>query len=301
MANMTETEMQEAQQRLVEKRQSLGVTPKPSTMPSIASSIKKFPIGPINERSPSFCDTHQVPLRNAEDGTRFCPKCFLAERRASSQEDTHTESSQREKRIIENRIKSLQIGKRYHAADFDNFVDVNEQATEIKTTCHRYAKTIKARIKSGDSLLLQGEPGTGKNHLAAAIAKAAIMEGFVVLHTTARRIGRRLRRCWDIKEDQEQVMSDLFLSPDLLVIDEITHSLNQTDTDSLTEILCERYHECRATILLANLDMETLSNKLGKHVIDRFYDTGSNVMILNWESFRQKPVANAVLVAARRS
>ena len=279
---VVDTAIRRAQERLEDLRQDRGITPQQSTVPSIKEAVKRS-LTTIDATGPPRCEIHDTPMlfSAGPGGAPFCPTCLELE---TEKEEALVTQGQRDELLLR-RVEGLQIGKRYRQATLGNYRPPNSHAEAILRACRSYAATISDRISCGDSLLLHGGPGTGKNHLAAAIAKEAVTRGNVVLHTTARRIGRAYRRCWDTKADQEAMLQDLIVV-DLLIVDEVTQSLNPTDTDTLAEILCERYHECRPTILLANLDITALTNKLGAHIVDRFYDGKSAVLLFDWESFR---------------
>lgn len=282
MGNTTDRALLEGQAKLEQKRRERNaVRQLPSTAQSIVETVKNELPSPED-----FCEKHsRILVESRFGGEKFCPKCFVDDRAKETKQENH--QSYHQDPQIDRRLKNLNIGK-YKRATFENFSPTNERARDQFELCRKYAATISARIAAGDSILMHGNPGTGKNHLAAAIIKAAVVAGFVGLHTTARRIGRRLRHCWDTKEDQEHVLQSEFIYPDILVVDEVTDAINPTDTDSLIEIICERYHQEKPTILLANLDLDALNTMLGAHVVDRFYEGNSSVLVFDWESYRRR-------------
>ncbi len=69
-------------------------------------------------------------------------------------------------------------GVRYARNTFNNFeVSAAEQFRAVEQ-CRAYVSAIRERVQSGSGLLLIGKVGTGKDHLAFAIAGYAISRGF---------------------------------------------------------------------------------------------------------------------------
>ncbi|WP_455550120.1 MULTISPECIES: P-loop domain-containing protein [Bacillus cereus group] len=68
--------------------------------------------------------------------------------------------------IIEKLFSISNLGERFSKSTFESFLDRNGSETVYKVGV-KYVKTFKEW--NGESLMLWGEPGNGKTHLAAAI------------------------------------------------------------------------------------------------------------------------------------
>jgi DNA replication protein DnaC len=170
---------------------------------------------------------------------------------------------------------------------FGNYNPTCQRAAKVKADCQEYVSGFKAN--AGNSLMMVGSPGTGKNMLAAIICQDVVKKGFTALHTTAIKLVRRVKDSWRNKEESEQAVIDYFVTPDLLVIDEIGVQFgSQTEQLYLTEVINDRYERRRPTILISNLKLSQLSDVLGERVVDRFYDDGSKMMVFDWESYRRR-------------
>lgn len=236
------------------------------------------------------CGLHDVELTRIYIGPKageyFCGVC--------TQEEVKAEERQRvidyQKSILKARLVSLDIGKRFWGKTFANYEAKNPgQITALKI-CQRYADTFADRRKDGDGMILMGKPGTGKNHLAAAVAASVINEGHTVLHTTAIKLVRAFKGTWRKEsDDTEGTVVKRFLSPDLLVIDEVGSQFgSQTEQIFLMEVINGRYGDLLPTILLTNLDEPALCACLGDQVVDRFYEGKGQVIVFGWESYRRQ-------------
>lgn len=70
------------------------------------------------------------------------------------------------------------------------------------------------------SFVFSGGPGTGKNHLAAAIGNHLLAGGHSVLVVTIPDLMLRVRECYDGGQSEASLLDDL-CKVDLLVLDEV--------------------------------------------------------------------------------
>jgi DNA replication protein DnaC len=168
------------------------------------------------------CNKHNIPLKMPAGGPPipFCSKC-IEELTLKEQKDKENIKLE-EKKIssLKKAFDGIRIGKRFKDATFDDFKEDNPKAKKVKSACVKYAATFPTRLKSGDGLILSGNIGTGKNMLAACIARAAVEAGHTSLHTTVLKMVRKVKKTWNTKEC-EQAAIDSFSEPDLLIINEV--------------------------------------------------------------------------------
>jgi DNA replication protein DnaC len=246
------------------------------------------------EPEDKFCDKHGVwmkgiifPLFN--DPIYNCKECD-AER---EEEEARLDEERREnarKMSIKKLFESCQIGPRFHGIEFDSYEPENEKARKVKDRCVEFSVLFGSQAGiTGGGLIMLGRPGTGKNHLAAAICTELMNNGYSCLHTSAIKLVRRIKETWSHDNaESESVVVKSFLSPDLLVVDEVGVQFGSpTEQLYITEIINDRYEYRKPTILISNLTMKELGEVLGERVIDRFHDNGQ-VLVFDWESYRRK-------------
>jgi DNA replication protein DnaC len=132
-------------------------------------------------------------------------------------------------------------------------------------------------------LILAGNVGTGKGHLAVSIAKAAINNGYSALFTSVSEVSNKINLAGFGKEP----MIHNYIKPNLLILDEVTHGLNTITQNNLFDVLNGRALQVKSTIVITNLSMEELKTRLGERIIDRLRDHGSSALFFTWESGRK--------------
>lgn len=127
-------------------------------------------------------------------------------------------------------------------------------------------------IDRAQTVILMGEPGTGKTHLATALGVAAAEQGRAVRFTTAGRLVNDLIEARDARQLGRVV--GRYSRLDLLVLDELGYlPLGKADAELLFQVLSER-HERRALVLTTNLPFAEWTGifpdpRLCRAVIDR--------------------------------
>ncbi|CNI29023.1 transposase/IS protein [Yersinia frederiksenii] len=171
------------------------------------------------------------------------------------------------------------------------------QPIETKEAPDEYsASTVQApeqnNLNPADSLMVMcGKPGTGKNHLALAIAQYVIRtHESSALFTTALRIARAFKSTWSKTADRtESEVIKIYTDPDLLIIDEVGVQFgSDTEKQILFEIINTRYEKMRPTILISNQTRDELSAFIGERVIDRMNDGGGCTLAFTWDSYRSR-------------
>lgn len=137
-------------------------------------------------------------------------------------------------------------------------------------------------------MIIVGPCGTGKSHIAQALANVAARNGYGVLFTNQTRLFGILQEARATNTFERKL--GLLAKFDLLIIDDFgIKPLRTPQDEDLHELIAERY-ERRSTIITSNLDLpewtQAFPNKLlGAATIDRVRH-GAYVMILEGASFR---------------
>lgn len=145
-------------------------------------------------------------------------------------------------------------------------------------------------IRDGQNIILSGNPGTGKTHLATGLGIKACQEGYKVLFTTVSRLLTQVRESRSQKI--LRALESRFEKFDLVICDEFGYiSFDKEGAELLFNHLSLRCGR-KSTIITTNLSFDRWSEIFGDTVltaamVDRL--THRSIMInMNGKSFRVK-------------
>ncbi|MDI4633315.1 ATP-binding protein [Pelomonas sp. V22] len=218
-----------------------------------------------------------------------CPVC-AAEKVERERAEAAAAEARRAADIREDAIGQAAIPLRFRSRTFDAFTADTPEKQRALTVARDYAEDFDNNLKTGRGLVFSGLPGTGKSHLAAAIALHLIDNHSRrwVQYTSCMGLIRAVRETWrsDSDSSERRVLNKFGREIDLLMIDEVGVQYG-TDSEQtiLFEILDRRYAEMRPTILLTNQGKDGLRKYVGERVYDRLIET-SRMVVFDWESYR---------------
>lgn len=129
------------------------------------------------------------------------------------------------------------------------------------------AKTIVAKtIEDGASLVLSGDVGTGKTHLAVTIAQAALKRGASALFISAITYLERLRKTFEKKQNSSYAaMVEHAKSVDCLVVDDLgAEKPSPWSVERIYDVLNTRVEQSLQTVVTTNLTgYQELADHLG--------------------------------------
>ena len=191
------------------------------------------------------------------------------------------ERQQAEREKLE-RYKKSGVPERYYYESLATFAISNE----MQATAAKAATNFLHAAKCGDfkSLVLIGNAGTGKTHLACAIIREVGGK-----YRTAPDIVEEMRRAKSFTaNDTEADIIKYYGHVPLLVIDEIGRGIAATDEKyMLYQILNARYNTRKPTVLISNHKKADFLQYIGVAAADRLVES-AEIWELNGESYRRE-------------
>ncbi|MDA8485137.1 ATP-binding protein [Pseudomonas resinovorans] len=245
---------------------------------------------------PSSCDIHGgfIASRLRDGQLTGCPECSRARQAAQQAEERAEQQRQAVAARLERLLGQALIPPRFKTKTFENYwVQTDKQRTALEA-CRRYAERFPENLGSGRCLMLLGQVGNGKTHLAAAVAGVVIEQHRCnAMYTTVSRVCQQVKASYSKESTQsEREALDIFRTPDLLILDEVGASYG-TDFERMVmfEVINARYEDVKPTIVISNLGAGALVDALGDRTVDRLREGSGVVVVFDWVSARRE-VAN---------
>jgi DNA replication protein DnaC len=159
-------------------------------------------------------------------------------------------------------------------------------------------------IKEGMNVLIFGQSGVGKSHLAAAIGEKLIENGFRVLFNRTTELVQKLqaaKKALSLPAALEKL--DRY---DCLILDDIGYvQKDEFETNVLFELICERY-ERKSMLITCNQSFKEwdhifLDKQMAIAAIDRLIHHATILEIDAPESYRRKQALEKVRKSPRKS
>jgi DNA replication protein DnaC len=234
---------------------------------------------------------NQVKLRKSDWGP---PRCEACRQEAEAEEQRRREEMEAEAQRAEQRHRVREafgragIPERFKGRTFDAYRAECGKSLAALNLCREYAADFPNRKTRGQSIVMCGNTGTGKTHLACAIAHTVIEQGAEAVYATASRAFRSVKDTY--RRDAELSETEAikrFTYPDLLILDEIGVQYgSDSEKNILFDIINERYERLLPTILISNLSLENLAGYVGDRVLDRMKENGGKLLVCDWKSHR---------------
>ncbi len=208
-------------------------------------------------------------------------------------------------------LTAARIPRRYEHCELGNydtdFPGAHPSLAEAHFVATNFAQKCDPRGDKG--LLIIGNIGTGKTHLAVGIMKELILSrGFACLFYDYRELLKEIQNSYNasVRTTELDVLRPVF-ETDVLVLDELG-AVKPTDWvwDTVSLILNTRYNDNRTTIITTNFDDqpaagstgslspakaamrgETLGDRIGERMRSRLHEM-CRIVTLDGTDFRQK-------------
>jgi DNA replication protein DnaC len=254
-----------------------------------------------NEYKTAKCDIHgeyQSRVMKFGSVTRCTPclDCFEIQVKEQEKRDTLQREAEYLERAAQNKIDAMErkignalIPKRFKGKTFEQYIVESPEQQKALDACKEYAFNFDEHYAVGRCLILFGNPGTGKTHLAASIADYLVTE---TKHTAIYRslfsILQAIKNTYgNDAESTEREIFETLESPSLLIIDEIGATKStEFELATLFALINARYEAQVPTLIISNLDAKDLAGAIGDRCVDRLREGGGRALRFGWDSMR---------------
>jgi len=185
------------------------------------------------------------------------------------------------------RLKA-EAGGKYAEAAVANWTASTDRQRQVREAVIEYCRTIRERVKAAEGVLLYGPVGTGKDHLAMGIAKAACLESLSVRWLKGQEWFGSLRDAIDNDKSEREIF--LGLACDVLVLSDPLPpmgALTQYQASMLYRLIEDRYS--RGGVIVATVNVasdEEADSRMGAQTWDRLKDRAWQIRC-EWKSYRK--------------
>ncbi|MDY7025966.1 MAG: ATP-binding protein [Pseudomonadota bacterium] len=205
---------------------------------------------------------------------------------------------------LNTKIANAGLVGRLARATFDNAIALSDEDEKQISLMKRYAENFRVKAKPQNiSLILSGAVGTGKTHLACAVAHELLANTQEwVKYTRIAEMIDCVKSGWDNKIGTNESIQK-FVQYDLLIIDEIGVSTgSEFEHQILTRIMDDRYIHEKPSILITNLDSRGAQEWLGERVFSRLIEgmVDDKGVVKNFIKFKGKDKRKSYKIEAKK-
>lgn len=221
---------------------------------------------------------------------------YDAEQARLKAEEEQRKKNEAEQARINHLLGRSGIGKRFRQRRFDTFRTDTPERRQSYKVAKKYADNFALFMQDGIGLYIEGTNGTGKTHLAAAIAMQLMTEQHIpCICKTAGDLLLDIKASYDSEGVNEKQILQVYKDVSLLILDDLgKEQCTDWSISILYSILNDRYEKMLPTIITTNYNSDELvraltpkgyDNYKAKAIISRLREV-SKVLTMAWADAR---------------
>lgn len=181
---------------------------------------------------------------------------------------------------VEKLKRDSNLGKRFQSRTFETWD--KRRFPKAYDLCFKYVQNFERMNEYGKGIILIGNAGTGKTHLASAIANSLMNELIPVKFGTFINLLDNLKKAFRTDKD---IVSSLTEIPVLIIDDLGKEKYTDWASQILFQVIDQRYNNELPTIITTNLSVEELKERFGEPITSRLMEMCYGIA-LNGENYR---------------
>lgn len=156
-------------------------------------------------------------------------------------------------------LERAEIAEAFEECTFDTFEPCSDVVKVAKKCALEYANTFQPNpeSKSGHSLMLLGEVGSGKTTLGICVMRTILNNGIAALYTPYRDMMHTLKSA--VKDEEKyEIALDKYFKPKVLFLDDLYKGMTEADVRTLYDLVNARYLAKKPVIVTSELTVESM-------------------------------------------
>ena len=176
------------------------------------------------------------------------------------------------------------ISRDLEKANFENFEPKNKQQDYAKRSCMKYVQIFER--ENPRNLLLYGNYGLGKSHLAKSVTDGLIEKGFSAIFISVPKLLRKIKSTYsnDSEVSEDEIINHLE-QVDLLVLDDLgAEKQSDWTIERIFDIIDSR--QGMSTIYTTNYTLNDLRAKIGERNFSRVVNQDTTSLEFSGKNYR---------------